>query len=241
MAADHWGTTPLDRTEHLLEEDLAWARKTGNLGVEAKAMVRLGVVRALRGDSAGGNELFARGMASCSEIGARLWAYQELGCWIWALTDDPAVAEARLRETYDVLDEARRRGVLSTVATILAECLYRQGRWEEADEMLDVADEMGNEDDLYTQVRLRMGRALLLARRAIGNDAEALARDAVALAAETEFVDLRGDSLLALGEVLRLDGRPGEAAEAMREALALWEAKGNVAYAGRARALLAAL
>jgi hypothetical protein len=33
-------------------------------------------------------------------------------------------------------------------------------------------------------------------------------REAVALAAETEFVDLRGDSLLALAEVLRLVTAP---------------------------------
>ncbi len=241
MAADHWGLTPLDRAEELLEDDLAWARRTESLGVEARAMVRLGVVRALRGDRVGGNELFARGMSACSDIGAGVWAYQELGCWIWALTDDPGVAETRLRETYEVLDRAGRRGVLSTVATILADCLYRQGRYDEVDAMLDVADEKSNEDDLYTQVRLRMGRAMLLARRGNGDEAEALAREAVVLAFETEFVDLRGDALRALAEVLGLDGRTGEAAEAMRRALALWEAKGSVAFAERTRTLIAAL
>ena len=88
---------------------------------------------------------------------------------------------------------------------------------------------------------VRAGRAKLLARRGDLDEAEALAREAVALAAETEFVDLRGDSLLALAEVLRLAGRTDEAAEAMRQALALWEAKGNVIYAERTRALLAEL
>ena len=241
MVADQWGSTPLDRVDELLEDDLAWARRTGSLAVEAKAMVRLGVVRALLGDRVGGNELFDRGMTACTDLGARIWAYQELGCWIWALTDDPAVAEPRLRETYGVLDEAGRLGVLSTVATILAECLYRQGRFDEADAMLDAAAEHGADDDLYTQVRLRAGRATLLAQRArrSGDEAEALAREAVALAAETEFVDLRGDSLLALAEVLRLGGRAVEAAEAMREALALWEAKRSLVYAERTRALLA--
>jgi tetratricopeptide (TPR) repeat protein len=180
-------------------------------------------------------------MASCSDIGARIWAYQELGCWIWALTDDPLVAEARLRETFDVLDEAGRRGVLSTVAAILADCLYRQERYDDADEMLDVADEKGNDDDLYTQVRVRSGRAMLLARRGRGVEAEALAREAVTLAAETEFVDLRGDSLLALGEVLLLVGRTDQAVEAVHRARTLWEAKGNVAYAARASALLSSL
>ena len=37
-------------------------------------------------------------------------------------------------------------------------------------------------------------------------EAETIARDAVALAADTELIDLRGNTLLALGEVLRLAG-----------------------------------
>src|SRR5204862_507541 len=168
---DHWGLTPLDKTESLLEEDVAWARRTGSIGIEACVTVRLGVVRALRGDRVRGNELFARGMSSCVDLGARIWAFQELGCWIWALTDDPAVAEAKLRETYDVLADAGKRGLLATVASIFAECLYRLGRYDEADDMLAVAAEKGADDDVATQANVRAGRAKLSARR--GNFGEA--------------------------------------------------------------------
>jgi tetratricopeptide (TPR) repeat protein len=236
--ADQWGATRLDRVDDLLEEDLEWARRTGSLGVEACATVRLGVTRALRGDRAGGNELFDSGMSACAELGARIWAYQELGCWIWALTDDPGVAEVRLRETYDVLTEAGKRGMVSTVESILAECLYRQGRYDEADELLDEAAELGAEDDVVTQARVRAGRAQLAARRGRLAEAEAAAREAVALAAGAEFVDLRGDTLLALAEVMRLAGRKADAADATRQALAIWEAKGDVVHAEDARALL---
>jgi hypothetical protein len=38
---------------------------------------------------------------------------------------------------------------------------------------------------------------------------------------------------------MQLAGRSSEGGEAMRGALTLWEAKGNVAQAGRTRALLA--
>jgi class 3 adenylate cyclase/tetratricopeptide (TPR) repeat protein len=241
MAAEHWGPTPLDQTEELLEQSLEWARRTGSLGVEAKAMVRLGTVRALRGDRAGGNRLFARGMAACDEIGARIWAYQELGCWIWALTDDLGLAEARLRETSVVLAEAGRRGVLSTVAAILAECMYRQGRYEESSALLDEASEKAADDDVATRVFVRTGRAKLCTQRGQGHEAVALAAEAVALAAATEIVDLRGDSLLGLAEVLRGVGRIGEAAKPLQEAIALWDRKRNVIYAEKARALLAEL
>ena len=95
------------------------------------------------------------------------------------------------------------------------------------------------EDDVLTQAIVRAGRAKLCARRGKLDEAEAVAREGVALAETTEFVDLRGDGLLALAEVLRLGGRADEAADATRQALAIWEAKGNVVQAERARALLA--
>ena len=239
--AAQWGFTPLDQVEHMLEDDLAWARTTGSLGVEAKTTLRLAVVRVARGDQKAGDVLFARGLSSCADLGMELWAASFVGCWIFGLTDDLQVAEARLRQSYDTLAAAGRRNVLSTVATFFAECLYRQGRYEAADDLLDVAAEAGADDDFVTQVRLRAGRAKLLARRGDLVEAEALAREAVAIAAQTEYIDLRGDSLLALGEVLQLAERQEEAAEVMRSALALWDAKGNVAYAGRTRSLLGEL
>ena len=94
-------------------------------------------------------------------------------------------------------------------------------------------------DDFVTQVRLRAGRAKLLAQRGAPAEAEEAAREAVALAGKTEYIDIRGDALLALGEVLHAAGRPGDAADAMRAALTLWEAKGNVAFAARTRRLVA--
>ena len=241
QVADQWSATPLDRIDALLEDDIHWARETGSVGVEACATVRLGVTRALRGNRAAGNELFDRGMSACGELGTRIWAYQELGCWIWAFTDDPGVAEARLRETYAVLAEAGKRGMVATIASILGECLYRQSRYDEAGEMLEEAAGIAEDDDVVTQVYVRSGQAKICSRRGKLDAAEAAAREAVALAAATEFVDLRGDSLLALAEVLQLAGREDEAADAARQALAIWEAKGNVVHAERARTLVAQL
>ena len=117
------------------------------------------------------------------------------------------MAEVRLQESYAALEAAGRRNVLSTVATIFAECRYRQGRSAKPTSYSTSPPRRAPTDDFVTQVRLRAGRAKLLARRGNDEEAEAVARDAVALAAETEFIDLRGDSLLALGEVLR-HGRP---------------------------------
>ena len=70
--------------------------------------------------------------------------------------------------------------------------------------------------------------------------AERLGREAVAFAAASDFLDAHGDALVDLAEVLRLAGRPQEAASPLRHALRLYEQKGNVASASKARALLGA-
>ena len=238
MHAAQGGFTPLRQVNDLLVDDLDWARQTGSLEVEAKATMRLSAVRGALGDPAGRDELFARGTSACGELGLDNWAAGFNAIWIWGLTDDPAVAEARLRASYDLLAVIGPRKRLSTVAAILSDCLYRQGRDEEAEKMLDEAADATDDDDLMTQVRLRTGRARLLAKRGNGDEAVTVAREGVALAAETEYVHLRGDSLLALGDVLETAGRPEEAAGAIREALSLWKAKGALASERSARSRL---
>ena len=51
----------------------------------------------------------------------------------------------------------------------------------------------------------------------------------------TEAPSLRGDVLLGFADVLRLCGRAGEAAVVADQALDLFETKGNVVAANRAR------
>ena len=94
-------------------------------------------------------------------------------------------------------------------------------------------------EDVDAQVGWRRARAKLLARTGELDEAERLAREATALAAGTDFLDLRGQAAADLGEVLRLAGRPQESAAALAEALELFEEKGNFVAAERVRALLA--
>ncbi|MBA2331484.1 MAG: hypothetical protein H0V94_01670, partial [Actinobacteria bacterium] len=71
------------------------------------------------------------------------------------------------------------------------------------------------------------------ARAGAFGEAERLAREAVAKAAGTDYLNLHGDALARLADVLRLAGRDGEAATAALEAGVLYEAKGNVVAARR--------
>ena len=75
-------------------------------------------------------------------------------------------------------------------------------------------------------------------RRGQAEEAEALGRRAIELSRQMDYVEVRGDVLMDMAEVMELSGRPAEAAPYIREALRLYERKGNVVSAARARSLL---
>ena len=79
-------------------------------------------------------------------------------------------------------------------------------------------------------------RAKVEARRSEGDRGEALAREAVAAAAEIDWPHLRGGAFEALAAVLAATGRDKDARKAAEQALALYEEKGSVAAADRLRA-----
>ena len=81
----------------------------------------------------------------------------------------------------------------------------------------------------------------MLARRAEIDEAEALAREAMAIAEATDFVNYRADALLDLSQVLEASGRGDEAIAAASEALRLYELKGNMVAAAAARLRLGEL
>ena len=85
----------------------------------------------------------------------------------------------------------------------------------------------------------RATRAPILARGGAHEEAEALAREALRRACETEFIMLRAESLVELAAVLRCAGREGAGA-ALEEAVAAYGAKGDLVSSARVAALLQA-
>jgi tetratricopeptide (TPR) repeat protein len=131
------------------------------------------------------------------------------------------------------------RSYLSTTAVVLAQALYDQGSYDEAEAWTRTAEEAGASDDLTTQVGWRATRAKVFARRGDLAGAELLAREAVELADRGETLVDSGTARLDLAEVLRLAGREAEAAPVAEEALRLYEQKGIVGLVERARVFLA--
>jgi tetratricopeptide (TPR) repeat protein len=80
----------------------------------------------------------------------------------------------------------------------------------------------------------RQVRARVLARRGGHTEAEELAREAVALAEETDMLNYRANALADLGEIYVAAGRAGEGRAHLERALALYEQKGNLVSVDRA-------
>jgi hypothetical protein len=83
--------------------------------------------------------------------------------------------------------------------------------------------------------------ARAMARRGQLDEAERLARRSVERASATDYEDLRSLAQEALAEVLTRAGRTKEAAQALRAAVAVHEAKGDVVSAEATRMRLAHL
>jgi tetratricopeptide (TPR) repeat protein len=154
------------------------------------------------------------------------------------LAGDAAAAERALRPACETLERIGDLGHLYSVVPILADALYAQGRGGEAAPWIERASRSGLADDADGQVGWRRVRAKLLASLGEIEEAERLAREATTLAARTDFLDLCARAWVDLAEVLRLAGRPEEAAAALREAIRLYEEKGNIVAARTLRSLL---
>jgi ATP/maltotriose-dependent transcriptional regulator MalT len=133
------------------------------------------------------------------------------------------------------------RAVLATTAVLLATAVYAQDRHDEADELCRLTESIAAREDLATQVIWRGVRAKIRACRGELDVAEALGHEAVHLAEPTDLLVVRGDALLDLSEVERMAGRTAEAEAATRRAIELYERKGNLVSAARARSLATAI
>jgi len=224
------------RVRELLEraESAPFARNMA-LHLAGHLQSRLGEFDAAR-------EAFTEWRESLRELGKELAYAGTSGCiWdLYSLADDWVGAEQALREGYEILERMGERTGLATLATLLGEALYRQGRLDEVDAYLDIGAEVGARDDVANESWGRSIRAKLLASRGELHEAEALARDAVQIADRTEMIDHRATMWLDLAHV-RLTTGDIRAENAVEQALALYRQKGHVVGIRRASAMLAAL
>ncbi len=227
-------TEALARCGELLE------RAAGDRRTEAMTLSAMAHLEAMRGEAEPAREHYQRSREMLTDLGYTLSAAitslhsgpAEM------LSGDPERAESELRADYETLRAMGDTGYAPTVAALLAEVLHDQGRDAEAGELADACREKASPHDVGAQYQWRSIRARLLAAEGRTAGAEKLARESVRLIRTTDQPDVQGQAMAGLAEVLVAAGKPAQARAALREAVALFETKGNAVSAARARQAL---
>ena len=200
-------------------------------GSEYGVRLYLGHLSAMRGDFNRARHELDVARALIDEFGMHGAVGRELAiahAEIAWLAGDPAAAELVLRNALVVLESEGDSAWHATVAAQLAELLAADGRAAEALALAATAGGLVVQGDVRTEAAWRRAHAV-----AGGADAEALAREAVALLEATDELVEQAKAQLALAHVLGGAGRNGEAAEARASAVQLLRRKGNEALLAR--------
>jgi tetratricopeptide (TPR) repeat protein len=237
-AVKRWGSTPVPDAIAYLEDVITEAAQAG-VPAPTTAMHQAALL-AMAGEVEAARELFERTVPEASAFGliAEIAIGME-GGYLFGLVGELETAEELLRRTWEMSARIGETGFRSTAGGQLAEVLAAQGRDVEAAEDLAEVETLASPDDFEPQYRIRLVRAILLARQGRLEDAERIAREAVAIVDRTDYLDHRGDAHRALGGLLAQAGKDSEAEAAWRTALELYERKGNVLRAASVREVLA--
>jgi tetratricopeptide (TPR) repeat protein len=242
LMASILGPTPVPEVLELLERLERAGPVTTALEVPFRS-IRAELL-AMQGQLDKARELIQEAKALAGELGLEMVSTASISRAIGEielLAGNPAAAERELRAACERLEEARDWGHYVTVLPYLADALLLQDRTDEAASLLEAGEWPILDDDMDPQVGLRRSRAKVLARTGKLDEAERLAREAVAIAERTDYLYLQGRALHDLAEVFELAGRPAEAAAALERALELYDRKGHLAMVKQTRVRLADL
>ena len=228
----HEVTSAIARCEALLLEH------DGDRASEANLLAWLGGLVGMRGGFSDAYDLVDQAINRYEQLGLASDTHLRISGAIEMFAGAPELAEEALRKACAALQREEQTAVLATRAAELADAICEQGRYEEAETWIRLARESAGSDDLDAAFAWRYVQAKVLARLGAVDEAEQLAREAVDIVARTDALNRHGDSLLALAEILHVLGNEDEALENIRGALRLYEQKGNIVSAERAKAML---
>src|SRR5262245_44932576 len=214
------------------------ARAEGDRKAMSAALFSWGNLEAMRGRFDESRELIGQARSALEEVALTVWnagPLAEMGALVELWAGDSASAERELRRSVTTLQGTGELAWLPTIAGILAEAIYVQGRHAEAEAFVELGENTAGSDDAYSQGLLRSVRAKILAREGQLDQAVDVARQAVAIAEPTDFLFLQAFVLDGLGQVLQLSGLPDEADAALAEAVRVCEEKGFVVGARSAQ------
>ncbi len=236
-----YGPTPAEEGAAYCEEVLS--RAVEDRKASAITEVALAHLEAMRGNFEAARARYRQSRALLEEFGWRhLAALTSLdSAPVEMLAGDLGAAEHELRKDHRTLEQMGERNYISTTTGMLAEVLYRQGRYQESADLASSCRELASPDDVASQFLWRCVQAKLLARDRQHERSDAVLTEALDLIGGSDWLDWQGNGLMDLAELRRLGGRIADAVEALAQASARFTEKGNVVSARRADELADAL
>ncbi|WP_433993785.1 BTAD domain-containing putative transcriptional regulator [Mycolicibacterium porcinum] len=235
-----WGPNPVPRAGGRCLDVVRLLRiTTDSPAVEATSTRCQAVLEAFRGRAAAARRMIESARRTVTELGLRhaLLEVEHFAGIAELVLDDPAAAEEHLRLAYNGF---RRMGLdadTAETAALLARACLRLDRDVEAEELCSESERLAGHA-LKAAIAWRTVRAQLLSRGGSHEAARRVAEEAVAIAERTDALVDHGDACLALATVLGAAGDDAGAHAAADRAAGLYEQKGAVALAERARGLV---
>jgi tetratricopeptide (TPR) repeat protein len=240
-AAEGFGPTPADQAARGLEA-LMQGPAAQHGGFRTSVATIRADMEAMRGKGEIARELVEMAKTLAKDFGLQMYyasGVLRTSGHIAILAGEADRAEQDLREAVDSLRRMGDAGHLSSVAPLLADVLYERGAMEEALALTHESEAASMAGDVDAQLGWRRVRSKILASRGDLAEGLRLANEAVELARRTDYLDMWGEVCMDRAEVLRLAGQGDEAMLMLKEAIEMFELKGNVVMAAQARALLA--
>ena len=233
-----WGQGPVDEGLEYADEIVD---RLGHVpGMQQFALHLRGHMRARLGEFDGALEAIGEYRNSQRELGKeREYAASAACVWdVCSWSGDWQHGEKALREAYEQLERSGNRGHLSNITLDLCDAALTQGRLEEAGRLYGLGEELCASDDVEHEAHLALLRARLSLARHHLDEAETAAQKAAEVAVGIGFLEWAADAWLVLAKVNRARGDAHRERSAAEEGLRLYEQKGNLVGADRARSLL---
>ena len=229
---------PLDVNSAIARCEALLLEHDGDRASEANLLVWLGGLEAMLGHFSEARHLVGQAEQRYGQLGLDNDTYLRLRGAVELLAGSPDLAEEALRTSCVALQQhGQSQSWQPELQSSQTRSTNRAGTTRPRPGS-GVARESAGSDDLDAAFAWQLCPAKVLARVGAIDEAEQLAREAVDLVARTDALNRHGDSLLALGRDPPWQGSEDEALEQIREALELYEQKGNVVSAERAKAML---
>lgn len=235
-----WGPNPVPRAGGRCLDVVRLLRITADSpAVEVTSTRCQAVLEAFRGREAAARRMIesARRMVTDSGLRHALLEVEQFAGIVELVAGDPAAAEPCLRKAYNGFRRLGLEADVAETAALLGRTSLLLDQDAEASELCAESERLAG-DALKASIAWRALRAQLLSR--VGNHVEArqVAEAAVAMAERTDGLVDHGDACVALAVVLGAAGDAAGQRTAAERAVDLYERKGAVALAEKARQMV---